>query len=283
MCSPGEIIEGTLNRGGIDCGDLLEALAQSFHCIKPDNLWYAVFEVDNPIMMYEINFQVTIPDDDAGGQSILRRGLSGGSSSQTAAGSYPAESKSSSEAASHHDTVVTIGGGDGGDTVYNLTVSHQSPAAWSPDISVWGGNSRKKKIFPIINLVPAIFENLYKLGMLVFGGCLGPAAKIPAGSSPGIPPQPPREIPERLQGGRRRAALHRRTCRPCHLQFGARLRPSRPSPPTVRNRLRSDGGSRRPRRCGRCWRGLPFQVLQRPRPDFGAAQLPDLRKNRGRH
>eukprot|EP00392_Amoebophrya_sp_AT5.2_P002976 g2981.t1 len=58
MCTPGGFIEGTRNRGGIDCGDLLEQLSRSFHCIKPSSLWYAGFEVETPVMMYNINVQV---------------------------------------------------------------------------------------------------------------------------------------------------------------------------------------------------------------------------------
>ena len=40
MCSPGDILSGTRNRAGIDCGDMIDALSRSFHCIKPDKLWY---------------------------------------------------------------------------------------------------------------------------------------------------------------------------------------------------------------------------------------------------
>ncbi|CAD7931658.1 unnamed protein product [Amoebophrya sp. A25] len=58
MCSPGALIEGTRNRGSIDCGDIIETLSRSYHCIKPDRLWYAAFEVETPIMLYEIQVQV---------------------------------------------------------------------------------------------------------------------------------------------------------------------------------------------------------------------------------
>ncbi|CAD7966704.1 unnamed protein product [Amoebophrya sp. A120] len=62
MCTPGGFIENTRNRGGVDCGDLIDSLSRSYHCIKPDSLWYAGFEVETPIMMYNINIQVQHQD-----------------------------------------------------------------------------------------------------------------------------------------------------------------------------------------------------------------------------
>ena len=64
QCGLDDIVYGEKNRGGIDCGNVVQAISQSFHCIKPDNLWYVVFEVEPPMMMYEIDLEMEMPMPD---------------------------------------------------------------------------------------------------------------------------------------------------------------------------------------------------------------------------
>ncbi len=53
-----DLLDDFQMRGGVDCGNIFDNFQQSYHCIQPDKLWYAVFEVETPIMQYEINVQV---------------------------------------------------------------------------------------------------------------------------------------------------------------------------------------------------------------------------------
>lgn len=54
-------MNGRVTRGEIDCGDVITGLStQSGHCLRLDDLWYAVFDLEPPIMEYEINVFVTV-------------------------------------------------------------------------------------------------------------------------------------------------------------------------------------------------------------------------------
>ena len=39
-CTIDQVLNAKKNRGGVDCGDILAAMQQSFHCLRPDKLWY---------------------------------------------------------------------------------------------------------------------------------------------------------------------------------------------------------------------------------------------------
>jgi len=56
-----ETVNGRTTRGQIDCGEVFTGLTtQSGHCLRLDDLWYAVFDIVAPIMEYEISIFVTI-------------------------------------------------------------------------------------------------------------------------------------------------------------------------------------------------------------------------------